>query len=250
MSGVTGCLSCEPSGVCSVSGRPQHSPPPRHLQWMLGDTLLENETKSKLVIPSATVEDCIGRFVCVARNEYGEVKSAPAFVEYTPAPPVIDVDLPDRMQVLLGDEVTLEVHATGLPPPEYAWYFNGDKVTAQEAGNRLTITSVTQRHCGVYQCVLYNNNNSSKNVTRSKRCEVSLQSAPVVVAEPRPVPPVLFSRPPKVTVGSDFVFLQPVKIAVEGELAVSYRLSGFVFVSYFAVIPSFWIPCASTVPMA
>jgi hypothetical protein len=79
-------------------------------QWMRGDTVLPGATKPVLVIPSATAEDCVSRFVCIASNGVADTVSAPAFIEYTPALPVITVDLARSVVVARGERAVLEVH--------------------------------------------------------------------------------------------------------------------------------------------
>ena len=69
--------------------------------------------------------------------------------------PVI-VSHPERRCVDLGKEVvTFRCKATGTPPLEYSWKFNGN-VLEGETKSTLTIDEVSCKDTGIYQCCVTN----------------------------------------------------------------------------------------------
>ena len=68
---------------------------------------------------------------------------------------------PDDKQVLEGEEVVFRVKVTGVPVPEYMWYYNGEEVVADYSKDladdgSLTMPSAETKHSGVYQLVAVN----------------------------------------------------------------------------------------------
>ena len=69
--------------------------------------------------------------------------------------PVI-VSHPESRYVDLGmEDVTFQCKATGTPPLEYSWKFNGD-VLEGETKSTLTIDKVNWKDAGTYQCCVTN----------------------------------------------------------------------------------------------
>jgi hypothetical protein len=66
--------------------------------------------------------------------------------------PIITSDLSDQ-SVLRGRNVTFSLTASGLPPLDYNWFFNG-VVVAGAAGSSLTISNAS--NTGTYQAIITN----------------------------------------------------------------------------------------------
>lgn len=74
---------------------------------------------------------------------------------------------PDRT-VVVGNNLTLSGHASGIPSPSYQWYYNGSRITGATSAEYV-IAPAQFGHAGIYRVEAYN---SSGSVETS--CEVSV----------------------------------------------------------------------------
>ncbi len=125
-------------------------------QWFKGDTALEGETDSSLVLTEVTL-DSAGDYSVVATNAAGSVRSALATLTvYVPAQIVTD---PVGVTVGSGSAFTLSVTATGTPAPSYQWRKNGENIL-NATGATYTVNSSTTADAGDYTVVATNEGGS------------------------------------------------------------------------------------------
>ncbi|XP_070547397.1 uncharacterized protein [Ptychodera flava] len=76
-----------------------------------------------------------------------------------PGPPSVPRIIINNEQVMEGDRVTLTCLATGIPPPDYKWYFNGKYLDGKD--NQYTIAAVSIGDSGQYSCTATNEENTT-----------------------------------------------------------------------------------------
>ncbi|SVC24116.1 uncharacterized protein METZ01_LOCUS276970, partial [marine metagenome] len=147
-------------------------------QWKLNDTVLDNETESKLIVDDVTAFDG-GIYVVTATNASNSVSSNE--VELTIETPPIITGLSDDQQLAIGDNVNLSVEAVGTPPLTYQWKREGVVIPGGTAGT-LPLSDVDGNDAGQYTVEI---SNSAGN-TISDLIEVNVAAVPQIVTQPSP----------------------------------------------------------------
>ncbi|XP_070547366.1 cubilin-like [Ptychodera flava] len=76
-----------------------------------------------------------------------------------PMPPSVPKITIDNEPVTEGDRVTLTCHSTGIPPPDYRWYYNGEYLNFNK--NEYTIAAASVDDSGEYSCTATNEENAT-----------------------------------------------------------------------------------------
>ncbi|XP_059061700.1 hemicentin-2-like [Achroia grisella] len=142
---------------CSAEGWPE----PR-VRWLRADQELLNPKKHidefglRFV---ANITD-FGDYTCIASNEYGNASIS--YILYVWVPPSISPPLVDKMDVVIGHNVSLQCDAVGFPVPSILWEFDNEMLTKNSTdlsyndfGN-LYIYNASTKHEGLYRCVAEN----------------------------------------------------------------------------------------------
>lgn len=73
------------------------------------------------------------------------------------------LDVPQDMQAISGEDVTLHCNANGLPKPELIWMYNTNEISVDQAphmqimpSGALRINSVDTNDIGIYECIARN----------------------------------------------------------------------------------------------
>jgi sugar lactone lactonase YvrE len=106
-----------------------------------------------------------------------------------PTPPYITTDLPETLQVEVGDPIVLTVKANGTQPLLYQWMKNG-QVIENETTSTLSIASAQPSHGGVYSVVV-SNDIGDPAVSRSSLVQVGDYLVPIITDQPAANQPVV-----------------------------------------------------------
>jgi pectin methylesterase-like acyl-CoA thioesterase len=131
----------------SVSGLPVPT-----LQWTVNGTSLQGETNSNLTLTNVAYSQNSYAYSLMASNTAGSTtNSATLFVL---VPPTISLQ-PTNLIVTNTQSATFGVTASGVPTPNYQWYFNGNQVSSATLTNYL-IDSASPANLGNYTVVISN----------------------------------------------------------------------------------------------
>ncbi|HJV89480.1 MAG TPA: immunoglobulin domain-containing protein [Holophagaceae bacterium] len=105
----------------------------------------------------------------------------------SPAPaqastPVISTQ-PGAQTVVSGANATFTIVASGDGTLSYQWRKNGVNVAGGTSAS-LTITAATSADAGIYECVVTNTKGSSTEIALSAGAALSVNTAPVILAQP------------------------------------------------------------------
>ena len=146
-------------------------------QWLFNGTNLFGATTNPLVMPGAQLTNS-GNYSVVVTNLFGSVTSSIAVLLLTNAPPAI-VTPPPGQAVLAGQGATFAVTASGTPPLNYQWLFNGTNLSGATT-NPLVLVNVQQANSGNYSVIV---SNFAGSVTSSPAALAIIFTNPVVFAQ-------------------------------------------------------------------
>ncbi|CAG9533092.1 unnamed protein product [Cercopithifilaria johnstoni] len=148
---------------CEVTGKPQPS-----ITWYFNGKKLKRSRKYELNIGHTSLniypflERDVGKYTCIAENEYGRIETSAEARLISSSPPVI-TETPENQKVSLGSTVTFRCRADGEPRPFITWFLNGGEIHllkghfhVSDDEVELTISGVTKRDEGVYSCMAGN----------------------------------------------------------------------------------------------
>ncbi|GBG27547.1 Neural cell adhesion molecule 1 [Hondaea fermentalgiana] len=125
--------------------------------------IIANQVDS-LYVSNVTAAKDAGEYTCVVTNGAGSVSSEGLEIVVN-TPPII-VEQPTSLVVQPGDNVTLDVQATGARPLEYLWKKDGQFIREERSALRnLTFTSVAESDQGSYSVVVYNHLGHAESVS-------------------------------------------------------------------------------------
>ncbi len=108
----------------------------------------------RLEIVNAQTSDA-GGYSVVVSNSYGSVTSAVATADRHPAAPMI-VTQPTDQTIMIGQDATFTVGASGTAPLAYQWYYNTNTLLAGRTNNVLLITNAQSIDAGAYLVIVTN----------------------------------------------------------------------------------------------
>jgi hemicentin len=112
-----------------------------------------------LVIPKVDIRDT-ARYLCIAENAAGVVTQEINLIVHEP--PTIPEDAETEFDIIANNRITLPCSAKGTPAPKIKWYKDGEIITGNEAGMKISpdgslqIENPRGTNAGRYKCVAEN----------------------------------------------------------------------------------------------
>jgi pectin methylesterase-like acyl-CoA thioesterase len=131
----------------SVSGLPVPT-----LQWMVNGTSLQGETNSSLTLTNIAYSQNGYSYSLVASNAAGSVTNGATL--FVLVPPTISAQ-PANLIVTNTQSAAFSVTASGVPTPNYQWYFNGNQISGATSSNYL-IATASPANIGNYNVTISN----------------------------------------------------------------------------------------------
>ena len=182
--------------------------PPLRYQWQKDGADIAGATDPVLRLQDLEPADA-GQYRVRVSNDLGETYSTTGRLTIIAVEraPVILVQ-PRDMTVQEGTEVAFTVEASGFPPPQFRWRFNGEDIANADAAT-LTLSRVSADASGAYQVTVFN----SAGTVNSRMAVLTVVAAPVA--------PVITEHPASTTVapGGTVTF----RVAATGTPPLSYR---------------------------
>lgn len=174
--------------------------------WFHAGAEISGATGTSHTVSNAQPADA-GPYWAIVTNGVGAATSSVATLTIRSAPAF--VESPRSLMTNIGATVTLMCNATGSPPIEYLWRFNGAPIEAMT--NTLWLFGVTTNHAGSYVVIATNSvGSATSQVAVLQVVETVEQLAPVITREPS-------NR--KVTQGQTAVF----DVVVQGAEPILYQ---------------------------
>ncbi|MBI4663788.1 MAG: immunoglobulin domain-containing protein [Verrucomicrobia bacterium] len=153
---------------------------PLRYQWRLNGQDLGGATNVLLVLTNAQVADS-GRYSVRVSNSAGAVNSSEAQVAVNPpsAPPVISTQ-PQSRVVKAGETVVFTFVATGTPPFQYQWRFEGKNLLGA-TNSTLILKKVNSANVGRYSVRISNAGGS----VISSAADLGVTSPPLIGLQPQ-----------------------------------------------------------------
>uniref|UniRef100_A0A3P8SNR4 Uncharacterized protein n=1 Tax=Amphiprion percula TaxID=161767 RepID=A0A3P8SNR4_AMPPE len=147
--------------LCEATGVPVPS-----ITWLKDGTLIESSLQWQWSVRGNRLElgplslSHAGRYTCVAKNNEGQTQK-----DYTltvqVSPTILDSDHPSEVSAPMGEELTLECRANGIPTPRLSWLKDGVTLEASDTrhiavtpdGSTLTLLRLSPEHSGTYTCL-------------------------------------------------------------------------------------------------
>ncbi len=146
-------------------------------QWLVNGTNLAGATANPLVLANAQLTNN-GNYSVVVTNLFGSVTSSNAALLLTNAPPAITMP-PQGQTVLTGQTATFSVAATGTPPLNYQWLFNGTNISGATT-NPFSLANAQSTNGGNYSVIV---SNFAGSVTSAAAALTLVFTNPVVFAQ-------------------------------------------------------------------
>jgi endonuclease/exonuclease/phosphatase family metal-dependent hydrolase len=151
---------------------------PLNYQWLFNGTNISGATTNPFVLASAQLTNN-GNYSVVVTNLAGSVTSSNATLLLTNAPPAITTP-PQSQSVLAGQSATFSVTATGTPPLNFQWLFNGTNLISGATTNPFVLAGVQSTNAGNYSVIV---SNFTGSVTSSAAALTILSTSPAVFAQ-------------------------------------------------------------------
>ncbi|KAM6930619.1 hemicentin-1 [Xenentodon cancila] len=147
--------------LCEATGIPVPS-----ITWLKDGTPIESSLQWQWSIRGNRLElgplslSHAGTYTCVAKNSEGQMqKDYTLMVQVSPT--ILDSDQTSDVSAPIGEQLTLECRASGIPTPRLSWLTDG--VTLQESdtriisaspdGSKLTLLKLSPEDSGTYTCL-------------------------------------------------------------------------------------------------
>nr|XP_015827628.2 hemicentin-1 [Nothobranchius furzeri] len=150
--------------LCEATGVPVPS-----ITWLKDGTSIESSLQwqwsvrgNKLELGPLTLSHA-GRYTCVAKNSEGQThKDYTLTVQVSPT--ILNSDHASDVSAPMGDELTLECRANGIPTPRLSWLKDGVSLEGSDAhhisvtpdGSTLTLMKLAPEDSGTYMCLAIN----------------------------------------------------------------------------------------------
>ncbi|XP_030000348.1 hemicentin-1 [Sphaeramia orbicularis] len=147
--------------LCEASGVPMPS-----ITWLKDGTPIESSLQwqwsirgNRLELGPLTLSHA-GKYTCVAKNSEGQTqKDYKLTVQVSPT--ILDSQHPSDVSAPVGEELTLECKATGIPPPLLSWLKDGVTLEGSDTrhihmtpdGSTLTLLNLSPEASGTYTCL-------------------------------------------------------------------------------------------------
>ncbi|KAM6944598.1 hemicentin-1 [Lycodopsis pacificus] len=147
--------------LCEASGVPVPS-----ITWLKDGTPIESSLQwqwsvrgNRLELGPLTLSHA-GKYTCVAKNREGHTQKAYTLTVQV-SPTILDSERPSDVSAPMGEELTLECRATGIPTPRLSWLKDGVTLDGSDArhitvtsdGSTLTLLRLTPEDSGTYTCL-------------------------------------------------------------------------------------------------
>jgi len=126
--------------------------PPLAYQWRLNGANIAGATNRMLLLTNVQPANA-GTYSVQVMNVFGSTNSANAVLTVLSIPTI--VQHPFNLTTLAGLEAVFDVIATGAPPLEYQWFFNGS-IISNENSSTLIINNLQPAHAGTYSVRITN----------------------------------------------------------------------------------------------
>ncbi|KAL4660770.1 hemicentin-1-like [Arapaima gigas] len=150
--------------LCEATGFPSPT-----ITWLKDGTPLESNRQWKWMVQGNRLElgplqpSHAGTYTCIAKNQEGETRKEYSLTVQV-SPTILDSGRATDISATLGEEVTLECHATGSPPPQLTWLKDGAALDVSDTqhlhlspdGSSLTLLALHPADSGMYICVAIN----------------------------------------------------------------------------------------------
>ena len=146
-------------------------------QWLFNGGNISGATTNPFVLFNAQLTNN-GNYSVIITNAFGGVTSSVAIMLVTNAPPAITLP-PQNQTVLAGQGAAFSVSATGTPPLNYQWLFNGTNISGATT-NPFSVSNVQTTNSGNYSVVV---TNFSGSVTSSAASLTIVLTNPTVFAQ-------------------------------------------------------------------
>jgi len=120
---------------------------PLNYQWQFNGTNIAGATNNTFLIGVVTTNDA-GNYSVTITNSYGRVASSNAALMVLAIPPSIATQ-PASQIVPSGSNALFTAVASGSPPFNYQWFFNGAPLNGQTSAS-LSLLNVTTNQAGAY----------------------------------------------------------------------------------------------------
>jgi hypothetical protein len=154
--------------------------PPFTYRWQVDGNELPNQTNAVLVLTNAQIGHS-GNYRVLVSNPYGSELSAIAALVVQTFPGILTQ--PQNQTIILSNNVSFNVSASGSPPLFYRWRFNGNDLPGATNQN-LSLTNVLASQSGDYSVVVMNTAGSvvSSNATLTVLVPVQITNQPPAIA--------------------------------------------------------------------
>jgi alpha-tubulin suppressor-like RCC1 family protein len=125
---------------------------PLSYQWKFNGTNLTGQTNAILSIAATTNQ--AGNYSVIVTNSYGSIQSSNATLTVLDSAPAI-ISQSTSQTVYAGNDITLQVVATGSKPLSYQWHFRGADIPGA-TGPSLTLSELLPDQAGNYQVTVSN----------------------------------------------------------------------------------------------
>ena len=146
-------------------------------QWLFNGTNLSGATANPLLLANSQLTNS-GNYSVIVTNLFGSATSSNAVLLLTNAPPSITVP-PQSQSILAGQSVAFSVAATGTPPLNYQWLFNGTNIFGATT-NSFSLANVQATNGGNYSVIV---SNFAGSVTSSPALLTVVFTNPVIFAQ-------------------------------------------------------------------
>jgi RHS repeat-associated protein len=122
-------------------------------QWQFNGTNISGATGSCYTLTNVQPSQA-GIYAVVVSNSCGSVTSTNAILTVNVAPGI--TQQPVNVTTNVGGSATFTVMASGMPNPNYQWYFNSGVLLPNATNAVLTLTNVQLNQAGIYSVVVSN----------------------------------------------------------------------------------------------
>ncbi|CAJ1068041.1 hemicentin-1 [Xyrichtys novacula] len=147
--------------LCEASGVPVPS-----ITWLKDGTPIESSLQwqwsvrgNRLELGPLTLSHA-GIYTCVAKNSEGQTQRDYSLTVQV-SPTILNSELPTEVSAPVGEELTLECRATGIPTPRLSWLKDGvtlggsdnQHIGVTPDGSTLTLLRLSPEDSGTYTCL-------------------------------------------------------------------------------------------------